>query len=65
MTRLEALAAAYPLHVQRIAELTVHKDRMSERSQGARGDLLGAFEFLTTTEGHDYWWALFTGAGLQ
>lgn len=65
MTRLEALAAAHPLHIQRIAELTLREGWLSEPSASARYDLLGAFEFKMTEEGHDYWWALFDGRGLQ
>lgn len=65
MKRLEALAAAYPLHVQRIAELTDRDYHLSQPSRGAKRDLLAAFEFKNTDEGHQYWWALYSGRGLK
>lgn len=67
MTQFEQLTEAFPLHVQRIAELCsshwLHRVRQKE-AWGAAGDTLrGAFAWSATSEGHDYWRALARGGG--
>ena len=69
-TRLEALAAAYPLHVQRIAERVHHCDpsngdeflHSALGSGGPRWALYEAFDWSETIEGAEYWGALANGA---
>lgn len=71
MTRFEQIAAAFPLHAQRIAELcTANGQRavlFSEAlpDESASGTLIFGFEWANTTEGADYWCALYDGRGLK
>lgn len=66
-TRFEQIAAAFPLHAQRIAELAgpmwLARVRAREASESldASDILRGAFTWRTTTEGYDYWWTLAEG----
>lgn len=69
MTRFEQIAAAFPLHCQRIAEEThafdpnSHDWLHSEPEQhGARWALYDAFDWSQTPEGGRYWFALAEGA---
>jgi len=67
MTVAENLARLFPLHYQRIVELT-HEHGipalLKRRSQGKWGDLGGLFPFNATEEGIHYWWQLATGEPL-
>lgn len=72
MTRFDMIAAAFPLHAQRIAECTylcVGGDRVLPRlltdppydfelKHGAGSILQGLFCWEHTSEGHGYWSAL-------
>lgn len=66
-TRFEQIAAAFPLHAQRIAELAGPKwlERVRAReaslSYDASDILRGAFAWRTTSEGYNYWWNLAEG----
>jgi hypothetical protein len=74
-TRFEQIAAAFPLHAQRIAECvyerwgseglerfrTTPSDGFNMK-HGAGAVLQGAFAWDQTTEGHAYWSALANGA---
>jgi hypothetical protein len=70
LTRFEQIAAAFPLHAQRIAEATHAFDPKgsdgwlhSEPEQhGARWALYDAFDWSQTVEGARYWYALAEGA---
>jgi hypothetical protein len=70
LTRFEQIAAALPLHAQRIADLTYAFDPKgsdgwlhSEPEQhGARWALYDAFDWSRTSEGSSYWYALAEGA---
>lgn len=78
MTRFEQIAAAFPLHCQRIAEcvyqhnpygptglanfLTAPSDAFNLEHGGAV--LQGAFMWEFSEEGHNYWSALANGARL-
>lgn len=61
MTRFEQIAAAFPLHCQRIAECAyqdgalIHIMRGRPDQDGPAGALRGAFVWSRTEEGHDYW----------
>ncbi len=69
-TKLEALAAAFPLHAQRIAELAHEFDPFnagdflqSELDEfGPRWALYNAFDWGSTVEGAWYWSKLADGA---
>lgn len=65
MTTFENLARLFPLHIQRIAELTQTKEMLHRYSFGRWHDLACLFLWDSTTEGHDYWRALATGEGLD
>jgi hypothetical protein len=67
-TRFERIAAAYPLHAQRIAEATYNESRFGlkwlQRDAGvlsAGAILSAAFYWGNTREGNDYWCALCMG----
>jgi len=62
MSTFECIAKTWPLHAQRIAELTTHKEFLQHPSRGPHSDIMGLFEFLKTEEGHEYWWDLATRA---
>jgi len=77
MTNAEALAAAFPLHYQRICELT-HNIASSRGFDGfldyllaeecilGPGDTLAAaFSWAKSPEGYDYWEALCDGVAMQ
>jgi hypothetical protein len=67
MTRFEQIAAAFPLHAQRIAELAgpvwLARARVREASNSldASDILRGAFAWNFTSEGYKYWWTLADG----
>jgi hypothetical protein len=65
VTRFEQIAAAFPLHCQRIAEIAGRRwlDRVrSMIAWGNAGDELQcAFHWAATDEGHDYWRSLAQG----
>lgn len=69
-TRFEQIAAAFPLHAQRIAELANAAGRLewlrepAWRYRGACTALVGAFLWYGTSEGYAYWEALANGDGL-
>ena len=70
MTRFERIAKAFPLHAQRIAELTFEQGGVTyfewwhEDSEqiSIKRVLRGSFVWDITTEGHNYWAALANGA---
>jgi hypothetical protein len=72
MTRFEQIAAAFPLHAQRIAEETfaqTDSDWFDFWLNGphsshirASSVLHSSFNFSTTIEGFEYWYALADGA---
>lgn len=64
MTIAENVASHFPLHYQRICELTTPKSLLECESSGSRRDLAGLFIWELTEEGHSYWSALATGEGL-
>ena len=71
-TNREVLAAAFPLHFQRICEAAYeyYGDKLPlneflddpTRCEDAFFTLQGGFVWENTTEGHDYWQALAYGA---
>jgi hypothetical protein len=71
VTRFEQIARAYPLHAQRIAELSSQAGRLEWLREPAwlhrdgRDALVGAFVWGFTPEGYDYWEALANGDGLR
>jgi hypothetical protein len=65
MTVFENMARHFPLHLQRICELTQPKRLLCMPSRSKWADLAGLFLFVETPEGYDYWDALATGNGLQ
>jgi hypothetical protein len=65
MTVAENMARLFPLHYQRIVELTQHKRFLEWESQGRHRDLAALFLWVRSEEGYDYWEALATGEGLQ
>jgi hypothetical protein len=69
LTRFEQIAAAFPLHAQRIAECVAEWDprnyeawRDSEPDHDAGWALYDAFDWVSTPEGARYWFALANGA---
>lgn len=67
MTRFEQLTEAFPLHIQRIAELAnsggilpALKNLPAAVTPGMA--LRGAFLFASTSEGSEYWNAIADGA---
>ena len=76
MTGLELLREAYPLHVQRILEETYRQEPTrlplmleNHRNLGRWTDaatvLECAFVWQRSTEGYDYWRALFNGVAFK
>lgn len=73
MTRFEQIAAAFPLHAQRIAECVCETDgewRLERfltfpHPETRAGDILqGAFLWEKTAEGWSYWNAIAHGGGV-
>lgn len=68
-TRFEQIAAAFPLHAQRIAELCCENDQREMLFSEAYADeaptstLMLGFNWSDTSEGPDYWCALYDGTG--
>jgi hypothetical protein len=64
MTRREVLAKAYPLHFQRIMELSFrsYDNADADVDENPTFHLEGAFVWHNTEEGHEYWQALADGA---
>lgn len=68
MTKFEQLAAAFPLHIQRIAEACYQRagqERLDKlfndpATDSPGGTLAGLIYFDGTAEGHAYWWSLAT-----
>lgn len=66
MTTRENLAHHFPLHYQRIVELSGDRTPLLEEpSKGRWYDLAKLFLFDDAEEGFYYWWALATGEGIQ
>lgn len=71
MTRFEQIAAAFPLHAQRIAELTGPRKEWLygtpdtfDLKYGASAVLRSAFTWSIADEGFEYWCALSDGVKL-
>lgn len=55
MTMFEQLAEAFPLHLQRIVELSVTDPHDIESCESATVALARSFTWQRTPEGHEYW----------